>query len=196
MGQKNELLEYLMKKFDATFEDGPDGYQPATPGKYPCHVSGFDVHTHKNSKVFNIEFTLAEECKNMQVQKHERKASTYHPINKDNGEPEMVSAGFMTGKKYRSAGVWLTAKLPEGERWKNRKYMEFFSNMGVEFPKDDKGVFQLGEVEEEDVVGMPVLADIRPYSYTNKDGSEKTSLRVLAVFPWNDGKKLEPEVPF
>ena len=200
MGQKNELLEYIMKKFDATFEDGTDGYQPATPGKYPAHVSEFEVRTFDSgSKVFNIEFILAEECKSMQVQKHERKGKTYIPCNKDNGDPEIVSAGFMTGKKYRSAGVWLTPKLPEDQRWKNRTYKEFFTNMGIEFPKDDKGVVQLGEVEEEDVIGMPVLADVKPYTYTNKDGEEKTSLRVLSLFPWDDGKRVkpkEPEVPF
>ena len=188
-----------MKKFDAVFEESTDGYQPANPGKYPAHVSGFDVHTHNNSKVFNIEFTLANECKDMQIHKHERKAHTYHPVNKSDGSPEMVSAGFMTGKKYRSAGVWLTSKLPETDRWKNRKYMEFFTNIGIEFPKDDKGVMQLGEVEEEDVIGMPVLADIKPYEYKNKDGEMKYSLRVLSLFPWNDGERVKPketEVPF
>ena len=42
--------------------------------------------------------------------------------------------------------------------------------------------------------------NVQPYSYTNKDGSEKTSLRVLNVFPWNDGARKEPakdtDVPF
>ena len=49
-----------MKQFDATFNDGTDGYQSANPGKYPAHVSGFDVKSFDSgSKVFNIEFTLA-----------------------------------------------------------------------------------------------------------------------------------------
>ena len=189
-----------MKQFDATFDNGTDGYQAANPGKYPAHVSGFDVRTFDSgSKVFNIEFTLAEECKSMEVHKYVRNNNEYEPLNKD-GEPEMISAGFMTGKKYRSAGVWLTPKLPKDQRWKNRTYKEFFTNIGIEFPTNENGAIELSEVEEEDVIGRPSLVDIKAYTYTNKDGEDKTSLRVLNVFPWNDGARKEAakdtDVPF
>ena len=188
-----------MKQFDATFEDGTDGYQAANPGKYPAHVSGFDVRTFDSgSKVFNIEFTLAEECKSMEVHKYVRNDNVYEPLDKD-GEPEMISAGFMTGKKYRSAGVWLTPKLPKDQRWKNRTYKEFFTNIGIEFPTNENGSIELSEIEE-DVIGMPSLVDVKAYTYTNKDGEDKTSLRVLNVFPWNDGARKEAakdtDVPF
>ena len=190
-----------MKQFDATFDDGTDGYQSANPGKYPAHVSGFDVKTFDSgSKVFNIEFTLAEECKNMKVNKHIRNGNEYAPCFHTNEDPEKISAGFMTGKKYFSAGVWLTPKLPKDQGWKNRTYKEFFTNIGIEFPTNENGTIELQEVEEEDVIGMPALVNVQPYSYTNKDGSEKTSLRVLNVFPWNDGTRKEPakdtDVPF
>ena len=190
-----------MKQFDAKFEESADGYQPANPGKYPAHVSGFDVKTFDSgSKVFNIEFTLAEECKNMKVHKYARNGSEYEPCYHRNEEPEKISAGFMTGKKYFSAGVWLTPKLPKDQRWKNRKYKEFFSNMGIEFPKNEDGLVELQEVEEGDVIGMPALVDVQGYSYVNKEAIEKTSLRVLGIFPWNDGARIEPvkdtDVPF
>ena len=189
-----------MKEFDAKFEDGTDGYQAANPGKYPAHISAFDVRTFDSgSKVFNIEFTLADECKSMEIHKYVRIGNDYNPSDKD-GEPEMISAGFMTGKKYRSAGVWLTPNLPKDQRWKNRSYQEFFTNIGVEFPNNDKGVFELQEVEESEVIGMPALVDVKPHAYTNKDGEDKTTLRVLSVFPWNDGDRKEPskdtDVPF
>jgi len=189
-----------MKEFDAKFEDGTDGYQAANPGKYPAHISGFDIRTFDSgSKVFNIEFTLADECKSMEVHKYVRNGNDYSPSNKD-GEPEMISAGFMTGKKYRSAGVWLTPSLPKDQRWKNRNYKEFFTNIGIEFPVNGSGVVELQEVEEEDVIGMPALVDVKPHTYTNKDGEDKTTLRVLNVFPWNDGARKEPskdtDVPF
>ena len=35
--------------------------------------------------------------------------------------------------------------------------------------------------------------------YTTKDGEERTSLRVMNVYPWNDGarkKQKEIDVPF
>ena len=51
-----------MKEFDATFDNATDGYQPAMPGKYPSHVSSFEAVSLQNGgKVFNIEFTLANE---------------------------------------------------------------------------------------------------------------------------------------
>ena len=189
-----------MKEFDAKFEDGTDGYQAANPGKYPAHISGFDIRTFDSgSKVFNIEFTLADECKSMEVHKYVRSGNDYNPSNKD-GEPEMISAGFMTGKKYRSSGVWLTPSLPKDQRWKNRNYKEFFTNIGIEFPVNGSGVVELQEVEEGDVIGMPALVDVKPHTYTNKDGEDKTTLRVLNVFPWNDGDRKEPskdtDVPF
>ena len=189
-----------MKEFDAKFDVGTDGYQAANPGKYPAHISAFDVRTFDSgSKVFNIEFTLADECKSMEIHKYRRNGTDYNPSNID-GEPEMISAGFMTGKKYKSAGVWLTPNLPKKDGWKNRTYMEFFTNIGVEFPNDVNGVLELQEVEEADVIGMPALVDVKPHAYTNKNGEDKVTLRVLSVFPWNDGDRKEPskdtDVPF
>ena len=189
-----------MKEFDAKFDVGTDGYQAANPGKYPAHISAFDVRTFDSgSKVFNIEFTLADECKSMEIHKYARNGNDYNPSNID-GEPEMISAGFMTGKKYKSAGVWLTPNLPKKDGWKNRTYMEFFTNIGVEFPNDVNGVLELQEVEEADVIGMPALVDVKPHAYTNKNGEDKVTLRVLNVFPWNDGDRKEPskdtDVPF
>ena len=79
-----------MKEFDATFDSVNDQPKKPVPGKYPSHVSGFEAVSLKSGgKVFNIDFTLANECKNMEN-------------------------AFMAGKQYRSAGVFLTANFPSG----------------------------------------------------------------------------------
>ena len=163
-----------MKEFDATFDSVNDQPKKPVPGKYPSHVSGFEAVSLRNGgKVFNIDFTLAEECKNMED-------------------------AFMAGKQYRSAGVFLTSNLPKDERWKNKKYNEFFSNMGVKFPVNGDGIVKLQEVEEEDIIGLPAIADVQVYKYTTKDGEDRTSLRVMNVYPWDDGTKKEKKdnVPF
>ena len=163
-----------MKEFDATFDSVNDQPKKPVPGKYPSHVSGFEAVTlESGGKVFNIDFTLAEECKNMED-------------------------AFMAGKEYRSAGVFLTSNLPTDERWKNKKYNEFFSNMGVKFPVNGDGIVKLQEVEEEDIIGLPAIADVQVYKYTTKDGENRTSLRVMNVYPWDDGIKKEKKdsVPF
>jgi len=168
-----------MKEFDATFDSVNDQPKKPEPGKYPSHVSGFEAVSLKSGgKVFNIDFTLADECKKM---------------TEDNLGEE--SLAYMAGKQYRSAGVFLTPNLPAGERWKNKKYNEFFTNMGVKFPVNGDGVVNLQEVEEEDIIGLPAIADVQVYKYTTKEGEERTSLRVMNVFPWNDGIKKD-NVPF
>ena len=160
-----------MKEFDATFDSVNDQPKKPVPGKYPSHVSGFEAVSLRNGgKVFNIDFTLAEECKNMED-------------------------AFMAGKQYRSAGVFLTSNLPTDERWKNKKYNEFFSNMGVKFPVNGEGIVKLQEVEEEDIIGLPAIVDVQVYKYTTKQGEDRTSLRVMNVYPWDDGIKKD-NVPF
>ena len=163
-----------MKEFDATFDSVNDQPKKPVPGKYPSHVSGFEaVSLESGGKVFNIDFTLAEECKNMED-------------------------AFMAGKEYRSAGVFLTANLPKDERWKNKKYNEFFTNMGVKFPVNGEGIVKLQEIEEEDIIGLPAIVDVQVYKYTTKQGEDRTSLRVMNVYPWDDGIKKEKKdkVPF
>ena len=190
-----------MKEFDATFNSELDQPQQPVPGKYPSHVSGFEaVLLPSGAKVFNIDFTLAEECKNMtKKQTVQLSKSVSGDVLDDNGNPKEMSLAFMAGKQYRSAGVFLTPKLPPNERWKNKKYTEFFSNMGVKFNTNDDGVIQLQEVEESDVIGLPAIADVQIYKYTTKDGTKRTTLRVMNVFPWNDGTKKikeDNDVPF
>ena len=187
-----------MKDFNAEYNEQTDGYQQASPGKYPAHVTGFQVFTTgSGSKVFNIEFTLAEECKDMQINKMTRnKDNNYESI-----EGEMINAGFMAGKKYFTTGLWLTPNLPSDQRWKNRSYTEFCKNIGIEFEKGENGSIKLSEIEESDIIGMPGLAHIDVNKYKDKKtGEEKASLKVVNVFPWNDGERKEPpkdtDVPF
>jgi len=187
-----------MREFNAQFNQQTDGYQQSMPGKYPAHVTGFQVFTtDSGSKVFNIEFTLAEECKDLEINKMVR--------NKDNNyelvEGEMINAGFMASKKYFTTGLWLTPNLPADQRWKNRAYTEFCQNIGIEFPKTEDGSMKLSEIEESDIIGMPGIASIDVNKYFDKKSNkEKSSLKVLSVFPWNDGQRKEPpkdsDVPF
>ena len=190
-----------MKEFDATFDSKNDQPKQPIPGKYPSHVSGFQVVLlPSGAKVFNIDFTLAEECKKMTKKETvQLSKSVSGDVLGDDGNPKEISLAFMSGKQYRSAGVFLTSNLPEGQRWKNKKYTEFFSNMGVKFPVNKDGIVQLQEVEESDIIGLPAISDVQVYKYTTKDGTQRSTMRVMNVFPWDDGtKKIQEDidVPF
>ena len=51
------------------------------------------------------------------------------------------------------------------------------------------------------VEGKLSLVELRETTFTNKEGEERTSLKVTNVHPWDDGKKLDTaelddDVPF
>ena len=85
-----------------------------------------------------------------------------------NGKALTIKGTFMSGNMYRiDKGVWLTPNPAKGEGWKNRRYKEFFENLGVTFPSDDDGNVTLGEVEKSDVIGKPCLIEERESPFTN-----------------------------
>ena len=190
-----------MKTIEATFDEAKDGFLPVAEGTYPAHCSGFDINDWKDSKIFNLEFTIAEEAENLSVSKLRSDGNGGFVQEVDsNGVAVTVSAKYMVGKQFKNKGVWLTPKPIPGESWKNRRYKEFFENLGVDFPSED-GKVSLAEVEEHDVLGLPCLVDIKQEKFKNKEGEERTAMKVASIFPWADGKKLSADelssnVPF
>ena len=190
-----------MKNIEATFDEARDGFQPVAEGTYPAHCSSFGVNDWKDSKIFNLEFTIADEAQSLTVSKLRSSGNGEFVQEVDgDGIPVTVSALYMVGKKFKNNGVWLTPKPAKGESWKNRRYKEFFEALGVDFPSED-GQVSLAEVEEHDVLGLPCLVDIKQQKFKNKEGEERTAMKVSSVFPWADGKKLSADelssdVPF
>lgn len=192
-----------MKPVEATFNDATDGFTPVVEGTYPAHITTFDTKEFNGSKVYNLSFTVAEEVTKLDVPKLAKDSNGgYTQTYNEKGEPSTVNAGFMAGNMYRvDKGVWLTPNPAEGEGWKNRRYKEFFENLGVSFPTDDNGSTTLAEVEKDDVIGLPCLVELKETSFTNSEGNERKAMKVTNVFPWQEGQKLsvdelESDVPF
>lgn len=179
-----------MKEANISFvsNDG-SGYTPVPEGTYPAHVSSFTMNQYNGSYVFNLTFKIADEVSKIDV-----------PIMKKNSSGEYVltedfqNASFMKGKEYRTdKGVWLTPNLASGEEWKNKRYKEFFENIGVNFPKDENGGVSLGIVEDKDVKGLPCLVSLKETTFTNKDGETKKSLQVSSIKKWDSGYRISEE---
>tara|TARA_R100000458_G_scaffold58218_1_gene65809 strand:- start:716 stop:1291 length:576 start_codon:yes stop_codon:yes gene_type:complete len=186
---------------NTTFNESTDAFQPIVAGTYPAHITSFESREINDSIVFNVTFKLADKVGEMEVPVYVNIDGKYEQSLDEKGEAVTRKATHLVGKEIRSAGVWLTPNPKEGEGWKNRKYKEFFENVGVSFPVDDNGNVTLGEVEEEDVLGYPCLAKVGEQSFTNKEGEEKVTMRVFNTFPWNSGQKLSADeigddVPF
>jgi len=186
---------------NTTYNESTDAFQPIVAGTYPAHITQFESRQINDSIVFNLTFKLADKVGEMEVPVYANIDGKYVATLDENKEPVTRKATHLVGKEIRSAGVWLTPNPKEGEGWKNRKYKEFFENVGITFDVDDKGNIALGEIEEEDVLGFPCLARVGEQRFTNKEGEEKTTMRVFSTFPWNGGQKLSADeigddVPF
>ena len=73
-----------MKDLENTvFDESVDGYTPVVPGVYPAHVVELSTKDQKqdgtkfanDSVVFNITFSLADECKKLKVKKMTKNGS-------------------------------------------------------------------------------------------------------------------------
>ena len=192
-----------MKEIEATFNESEDGFTPVVEGTYPAHITSFDTREYNGSTVYNLSFTVDGEVEKLDVPKLVKDSNGgYAQAVDPNGKPLTVNAGFMSGNMYRiDKGVWLTPNPSQGEGWKNRRYKEFFENLGVSFPSDKEGNVTLGEIEKEDVIGLPCLVELRETSFTNSEGQQRSAMKVTNVFPWSDGSRLskdevDTEVPF
>jgi len=185
------------------FDEAVDGYIPIPPGVYPGNVKELEVKSESkfgpfknNSKVFNVTFVLADEVKDYDILKITK---TGEAVLDTDGNDVMIKGDFLVGKNFKSVGLWVTPAPAQGEGWKNRRYIEFMENLGIEFPEVD-GKKKVMEVEESDIIGLPCLIKLDNEEY-EKDGETKSVIKAFEVFEWVNGDKLDPaelnsDVPF
>jgi hypothetical protein len=91
---------------------------------------------------------------------------------------------------------------------KNSRYFQLLENLNIKC-EDDKGIKKLVLIEEEDVVGKPVLVTTKRSEYITKetrdlplDQQEKRStFKVNTITTWEEGEiltqdDLDDDVPF
>jgi hypothetical protein len=159
-------------ELDASIPD--KGSQTVIPGVYPAHITNLKTHEYNGSYVFNTSVRIADEATKMNIEGND--------------------VGWMSGREYVSKGVWLNPNPAEGQEWRNKRYLEWFTNCGVDFESaNTDGSIKVGQVEENDVLGKPVFARLGKATYTDREGTEKQKIEVSAVLPWEDGKPLSED---
>ncbi len=190
-----------MKSLENTIVSKSDSARlPIVPGTYPAHVSEFASMEYNDSIVFNLTYVIATEASQLEINKMFLDDGQLVKTTDAEGADVMISASYMSGKPFKGGGVWLTPSPGQGEGWKNKKYQQHCENMGIVFDTNDDGETILGEIEENDVVGKPVLIKLGQEEYT-KDGQTKTAWKVFTVYPWKEGsimsaEEMKSDVPF
>lgn len=162
-----------MKTTNVMYDSSTD-FRPAKPGIYPAHLISLNSNEWNGSIVYNMEFKVADDVKNME----------------SGGE----NLGHIAGRKFSSKGIWFTPDPAKGEGWKNKNYKNFFANLSVEFEEvDSNGTFRLDQVEAEDVIGHCCFVKVDERNYTTKAGEERTKMEVIDVLPWEEGENISPE---
>ena len=160
-------------------------------GTYPAHVTAVNSTKFEDTgkSVYNLTFTAAEEVKNITVPKLTSDGNGgYNQDGEINGE-------FIKGKEFRFANkrsMWLNPQPEKGKSWQNKNYVNWGTNLGVEFPETEDGKIQLVEIEESDILGKTCLVSVKnePWEYNGKSG---IALKVFDVLKWEDGSALSQE---
>tara|TARA_Y100001973_G_C5171572_1_gene319381 strand:- start:558 stop:1175 length:618 start_codon:yes stop_codon:yes gene_type:complete len=184
-------------------------------GKYPGHISHIETK-EMNTKagpaiIVNMKFKTAEEVSEQNQSVWELDGFEYVtddngkkvPVLDKGGKQVLESCDHMVGKEFYSKG-WFIFKDAKSSS-KNSRYFELLEKLGVDCKVqkvNGKSVKKLVLLEEKDVMGKPVLFDLKKETYMTRDTNEERSvMKVSNLEPWHEGKALESfdlsdEVPF
>ena len=206
---------------DATFD--PDSkWRPIEEGLYPAHIASVvhkDVDTRAGEAiVVNMTYKVADAVSDvdqplwkMDGYKYQKDTSGNRiPVTNGNGEQAVASCSHLKDKVFYDNGYFIFTDTSSAS--KNRRYFELLDKMDVKCEEtsiEGKKVKKLVLIEEEDVVGKPVLISVKRYEYITPDTrhlppdqqERRSTFKVASLDPWEDGSKIDPveledDVPF
>jgi len=207
----------MAKALDATF-DPSQQWVPTEEGTYPAHVvslSTKEVNTRAGEAiVVNMTYKVAPEVVDVKQKVWEMDGYNYKrdssgeriPVFNGGGTQSEVSCTHLKDKTLYDNGFFVFTDTSSAS--KNSRYFQLLENLGIECA-DDKGIKKLVLIEQDDVVGHPVMVTTRRQEYVTKetrdlplDQQEKRStFKVNDVVKWEDGEvlsteELDDDVPF
>ena len=208
----------MAKTLDAVFDSTKaNTWLPTEEGVYPAHITSLstkELNTRAGEAiVVNMTYKVAPEVADQEQLVWEmdgydyKKDSSGNKIPVMNGEGQAkASCAHLKDRKLYDNGFWVFTDASSAS--KNSRYFDLLNNLGIKC-EDDNGIKKLMLIEEEDVVGKPVLVNLQRQEYVTKetrdlpvDQQEKRStFKVSTLQPWEDGDvltldELEDDVPF
>ena len=208
----------MAKALDAIF-DPSQQWVPTQEGTYPAHVTSLtskEVNTRAGEAiVVNMTYKVAPEvievtqpvCE-MDVYNYKKDPKTGNkiPVFNGSGTQSETNCSHLKDKILYDNGFFVFTDTSSAS--KNSRYFQLLENLDIKC-EDDKGIKKLVLIEEEDVVGKPVLVTTRRQEYVTKetrdlppDQQEKrATFKVNTVTLWEDGDvltqdELDDDVPF
>ena len=208
----------MPKALDAIF-DPSQQWVPTQEGTYPAHVTSLtskEVNTRAGEAiVVNMTYKVAPEVSEITHPVWEMDGYNYKkdpqtgnkiPVFNGSGTQSEASCGHLKDKILYDNGFFVFTDTSSAS--KNSRYFQLLENLDIKC-EDDKGIKKLVLIEEEDVIGKPVLVTTRRQEYVTKetrdlpqDQQEKRStFKVNTVTLWEDGDvltqdELDDDVPF
>ena len=211
----------MAKTLDATY-DPSNKWMPIEEGESPAHITALnskEITTRAGEAiVVNMEYKVADEVSSTTQKVWKMDGYKYQfdtdgnkiPVTNGNGEQEVASCDHLKDKIFLDNGYFIFTEGSSSS--KNRRYFELLDNLGVdcgEVKADGKKVKKLVLIEDADVVGKPVVINVKRHEFVTSETKHlppdqqerRSTFKVAKVSPWKDGEKLEAaelesDVPF
>ena len=211
----------MAKTIDATF-DPSSKWKPIQEGVYPAHIKSLEtkeVNTRAGDAIgVNMRYRVADEVVKYTQPVWKMDGYKYLtdddnnkiPVNNGSGKQQEETCEHLKGREFQDNGFFVFTDSSSSS--KNRRYFELLDNLQVscaETSVDGKKVKKLVLLEDEDVVGKPVMVTVKRQEFVTyetkhlpPDQQERRStFKVFNVNLWEDGQtlesdELEEDVPF
>ena len=191
-------------------------------GVYPAHIASLetkDVNTRAGQAiVVNMTYKVADEVADQTQPMWEMDGYKYVldqdsnkiPVMNGSGKQMEESCDHLLGRTFYDNG-WFVFTTSQSAS-KNERYFSLLDKLGVKCKEqniDGKKVKKLVLLEEDDVVGQPVMVNVKRQSYITKETRDlppaeqerRNIFRVTNIEKWHEGKtisadELSGDVPF
>jgi len=211
----------MAKTLEATF-DPSDKWMPIEEGTYPAHIKSLstkEMNTRAGEAIIvNMEYKVADEVSSVTQNVWKMDGYKYQkdtdgnriPVTNGNGEQKVASCAHLRDKVFYDNGYFIFTDTSSAS--KNRRYFELLDKLNVKCEEtnvEGKKVKKLVLIEEDDVVGKPVLITVKRHEYVTSDTKHlphdqqerRSTFKVFNVNLWKDGTEIDPveledDVPF
>ena len=209
-------------ELESAVYDPTDKPKRVEEGTYPAHIKSLqtkDLNTKAGKAiVVNMTYKVADEVADQFQSVWEMDGYKYVrddngdkiPVTNGNGDQEQESCEHLIGRDFYDNGWFIFTET--GSSSKNQRYFDLLDKLGVKCKEeqiDGKKVKRLVLLEDDDVVGKPVMVTVKRQQYTTKETKGlprdqqdvRTIFRVTNLDSWREGSQLSSDeisgdVPF